>query len=362
MLYHIAQGLSGHVGGFNLFTYVTSRAVFAGLTALTLGLVLGPVFIRRMRSAGRVQPVRDDGPARHLRDKQNTPTMGGALILCAVFSSALLWGDLTNRFLWLTLLVTAAFAAIGFVDDRAKIARGDSRGLSARMKMALQSAVAVAAMLFLLRDGMLGENTDLIIPYMKDVALPLGFFGFVLFGWLVVVGASNAVNLTDGLDGLAIMPIILVSGGLAVYAYASGHAVFSEYLGLPHLPGAHELVVFCAALVGAGLAFLWYNAYPAEVFMGDVGSLAAGAGLATVAVCVRQELVFAIMGGVFAAEALSVMIQVAGYKSARRRFFLMAPLHHHFEKKGWEENRIVVRFWIVTMALVWVGLAALKIR
>ena len=362
MLYHIAQGLSGHVGGFNLFTYVTSRAVFAGLTALTLGLVLGPVFIRRMRSAGRVQPVRDDGPARHLRDKQNTPTMGGALILCAVFFSALLWGDLTNGFLWLTLLVTAAFAAIGFVDDRAKIMRGDSRGLSARMKMALQSAVAVAAMLFLLRDGMLGENTDLIIPYMKDVALPLGFFGFVLFGWLVVVGASNAVNLTDGLDGLAIMPIILVSGGLAVYAYASGHAVFSEYLGLPHLPGAHELVVFCAALVGAGLAFLWYNAYPAEVFMGDVGSLAAGAGLATVAVCVRQELVFAIMGGVFAAEALSVMIQVAGYKSARRRFFLMAPLHHHFEKKGWEENRIVVRFWIVTMALVWVGLAALKIR
>ena len=362
MLYHIAQGLSGHVGGFNLFTYVTSRAVFAGLTALTLGLVLGPVFIRRMRSAGRVQPVRDDGPARHLRDKQNTPTMGGALILCAVFSSTLLWGDLTNGFLWLTLLVTAAFAAIGFVDDRAKIARGDSRGLSARMKMALQSAVAVAAMLFLLRDGMLGENTDLIIPYMKDVALPLGFFGFVLFGWLVVVGASNAVNLTDGLDGLAIMPIILVSGGLAVYAYASGHAVFSEYLGLPHLPGAHELVVFCAALVGAGLAFLWYNAYPAEVFMGDVGSLAAGAGLATVAVCVRQELVFAVMGGVFVAEALSVMIQVAGYKSARRRFFLMAPLHHHFEKKGWEENRIVVRFWIVTMALVWVGLAALKIR
>ena len=362
MLYHLAQALSAHVGGFNLFTYVTSRAVFAGLTALALGLALGPVFIRRMRRAGGIQPVRDDGPARHLRDKSGTPTMGGALILCAVFSSSLLWGDLRNEFLWLTLAVTGCFAAIGYADDRAKITRGNSRGLTARMKLLLQSVVALAAMFYLLREGMLAGKTDLIIPYMKDVAVPLGVFGFALFGWLVVVGASNAVNLTDGLDGLAIMPIILVSGGLAVYAYASGHAVFSEYLGLPHLPGAHELVVFCAALVGAGLAFLWFNAYPAEVFMGDVGSLAAGAGLATVAVCVRQELVFAVMGGVFAAEALSVMIQVAGYKSARRRFFLMAPLHHHFEKKGWEENRIVVRFWIVTMALVWVGLAALKIR
>ena len=362
MLFHLAQALSAHVGGFNLFTYVTSRAVFAGLTALALGLALGPVFIRRMRRAGRVQPVRDDGPARHLEDKQNTPTMGGALILCAVFSAALLWGDLRNQFLWLTLAVTAAFALIGFVDDRAKIKHGNSRGLSAKNKLALQSLVAVAAMVFLLQDEMLGGHTDLIVPYMKDIALPLGVFGFVLFGWLVVVGASNAVNLTDGLDGLAIMPIILVSGGLAVYAYVSGHSVFADYLGLPHLPGAHELVIFCAALVGAGLAFLWFNAYPAEVFMGDVGSLAAGAGLATVAVCVRQELVFAIMGGVFAAEALSVMIQVAGYKSAKRRVFLMAPLHHHFEKKGWEENRIVVRFWIVTMALVWIGLAALKIR
>ena len=362
MLFHLAEALSVHVGGFNLFTYVTSRAVFAGLTALALGLALGPVFIRRMRRAGRVQPVRDDGPERHLEDKQDTPTMGGALILCAVFSASLLWGDLGNGFLWLTLAVTASFAVIGFVDDRAKIAHGNSRGLTAKMKIALQSGVALAAMAALLHDDMLGGKTDLIIPYMKDVALPLGVFGFVLFGWLVVVGASNAVNLTDGLDGLAIMPIILVSGGLAVYAYASGHAVFSNYLGLPHLPGAHELVIFCAALIGGGLAFLWFNAYPAEVFMGDVGSLAAGAGLATVAVCVRQELVFAVMGGVFAAEALSVMIQVAGYKSARKRFFLMAPLHHHFEKKGWEENRIVVRFWIVTMALVWVGLAALKIR
>lgn len=361
MLYWLAEQLVPYFGGFNLFTYVSSRAVFAALTAFFIGLLAGPAFIRRLQRRNIGQPVRDDGPQTHLQ-KSGTPTMGGVLILLAWFSACLLWGDLANPHLWLVLLVTAAFAAIGWLDDRNKLARGNSKGISMRAKLALQSLIALAALLLVWQVDLIAGNTDITIPYWKAVALPLGVAGFLALGYLTIVGASNAVNLTDGLDGLAILPAVMIAGGLGVYAYASGHAVFSNYLQLSYLPGTHELTVFCAALIGAGLAFLWFNAYPAQIFMGDVGSLAIGAALGVVAVLVRQEFIFALMGGVFVMEALSVILQVFSFKTTGRRILLMAPLHHHFELYGWKENQVVVRFWILTFVFVLIGLAGLKIR
>ncbi len=362
MIYWLTQQGVPYFGALNIFSYVTSRAVFAVLTALAVGLLLGPRLISRLHESGRHQPLRDDGPQNHLRDKTETPTMGGALILASLFSATLLWADLSNRQIWAVMAITFVFALIGFADDRMKVSSGNSRGMPGRVKLLLQSVAAFAALWFLLRAGLAGGEPVLGIPYMKDAHIPLGVAGFLLFGYCVIVGSSNAVNLTDGLDGLAIMPAVMIGGGLAVYAYASGHAVFSEYLGLPYLPGAQELAIFCAALIGSGLAFLWFNAYPAEVFMGDVGSLAVGAALGTIAVVVRQELVFFVMSGVFVVEAMSVILQVLFFKATGRRIFLMAPLHHHFELKGWRENQIVVRFWIITLVLVLFGLAGLKIR
>ena len=362
MIHWLAMHGVPYWGALNVFNYVTARAVFAVLTALAVGLMLGPRFISRLNQSGRHQPLRDDGPQNHLREKEKTPTMGGALILAALFVSTLLWADLSSRQVWAVMAVTLTFALIGFYDDRMKIVSGNSRGLSARVKILLQSAAAIVVLYALLQLGLVGESPLLGVPYMKDIYLPLGAAGFVVLGYFVIVGSSNAVNLTDGLDGLAIMPVVMIGGGMAIYAYASGHAVFSDYLGLPHLSGAQELVIFCAALIGAGLAFLWFNAYPAEVFMGDVGSLAIGAALGTIAVVVRQELVFFVMSGVFVVEAMSVILQVLFFKTTGRRIFLMAPLHHHFELKGWRENQIVVRFWIITLVLVLFGLAGLKIR
>ncbi len=361
MLFHLADYLTQYVSGFNLFTYTTSRAVFATLTALAIGFVCGPSLIRRLQ-AGRIgQQVRDDGPQSH-QSKKETPTMGGGLILMSLAVATLLWGDWRSDYLWPLLFAVAAFAAIGYWDDSRKIARGSSHGLSAKRKLILQSAAAIAFLLWLVLATPLSERTILIIPYLKDAAIPLGVFGFVAVGYFVIVGASNAVNLTDGLDGLAILPAVMVCGGLGVFAYVAGHAEFSEYLGFPHIVGAEELVIFCAAFIGAGLAFLWFNAYPAEVFMGDIGSLALGAALGAVAVIIRQEIVFFIMSGVFVVETLSVMAQVASFKLTGRRMFRMAPLHHHFELKGWRENQVVVRFWIITIILVLIGLSALKIR
>ena len=361
MLNWLAQLLLPYFGGFNVFTYVSSRALFAAVTAFFIGLWAGPAFIRRQRRREIGQPVRDDGPQSHLQ-KEGTPTMGGVLIIAAWFSACLLWGNLANPYLWLLLLTTGVFAAIGWVDDRAKLARGSARGLSVRGKLALQSLVALVALLVIWRGGFIGENTAITIPYWKATALSLGGIGFLLVGYLAVVGSSNAVNLTDGLDGLAILPAVMIAGGLGVYAYISSHSIFSGYLDLPYIPGTEELVIFCAALIGAGLAFLWFNAYPAQVFMGDVGSLAVGAALGLVAVLVRQEIIFALMAGVFVAEAVSVIAQVFSYKTTGRRILLMAPLHHHFELYGWKENQVVVRFWIMTFILVLVGLAGLKIR
>ena len=330
MLYHLMQNLVPHFSGFNLFTYVSSRAVFAALTAFLIGLLAGPAFIRRLQRREIGQPVRDDGPETHLH-KTGTPTMGGVLVLAAWFSAALLWGDLTSPHLWTVLLITAAFAMIGWVDDRSKLAHNNAKGISARAKLGLQSVAAIAGLLVILQADLIAGQTSITIPYWKATALALGGIGFVVLGYFAVVGASNAVNLTDGLDGLAILPAVMIAGGLGVYAYASGHAVFSDYLGLHYLPGTHELVIFCAALIGAGLAFLWFNAYPAEVFMGDVGSLAIGAALGAVAVLVRQELIFALMSGIFVLEAVSVMVQVFSYKTTGRRVLRMAPIHHHFE-------------------------------
>lgn len=361
MFYWVAEMLVPYFGAFNLFTYVSSRAVFAALTAFLIGVLAGPAFIRRLQRREIGQTVRDDGPQSHLQ-KKGTPTMGGVLILVAWFAAALLWGDLGNGQLGVALVVTAGFAAVGWVDDWRKIAKKDARGLTMRQKMGLQSLLAAAALVVMWRGDLIGGHEAITIPYLKATALGLGAVGFAVVGYFAIVGASNAVNLTDGLDGLAILPAVMIAGGLGVYAYIGGHSVFSAYLGLPYNSGSEELVIFCAALIGAGLAFLWFNAYPAEVFMGDVGSLAIGAALGTVAVLVRQEIVFALMSGVFVMEAVSVILQVGGYKATGRRLLLMAPIHHHFELRGWKENQVVVRFWILTFILVLVGLAALKIR
>lgn len=346
--------------GFNVFQYITLRAILGVLTALVICFLVGPVMIRKLTFYKLGQPIRELGPQSHF-SKAGTPTMGGAMILVAVAIATLLWADLSNRYVWTVLIVTLAFGAIGWVDDYRKLIKRDSRGLAAREKYLWQSIAGLAAAIFLYTTAETPTETHLIVPFVKDIVLELGI-GFVIVTYLVIVGSSNAVNLTDGLDGLAIMPTVLVGGALAIFAYASGHSRFAEYLGIPYVPGAGEVVVFCGALVGAGLGFLWFNAYPAQVFMGDVGALALGAALGVVAVVVRQELVLLIMGGVFVIETVSVILQVASFKLTGKRIFKMAPLHHHFELKGWPEPRVIVRFWIITVILVLVGLASLKIR
>jgi phospho-N-acetylmuramoyl-pentapeptide-transferase len=361
MLLELAQWLSKDIRAFNVFGYITLRAVLACLTALVISFLVGPALIRKLTAYRVGQAVRDDGPQSHLA-KAGTPTMGGALILTSIAITVLLWADLGNRLIWLVLWVTIGFGAIGWIDDYRKVVERNPRGLSVRMKLFWQSIIGLAAAVYLAFYTSLPAQTEFIVPFFKQVAYPLGAVGFIVVTFFVIVGTSNAVNLTDGLDGLAIMPTVMIGSALGVFAYVAGHAVFSKYLGFPYIPGAGELTVFCGAIAGAGLAFLWFNAYPAEVFMGDVGALALGAALGTIAVVVRQEIVFFIMGGVFVVETLSVMLQVASFKLTGKRIFRMAPLHHHYELKGWKENQVVVRFWIITMMLVLVGLSTLKLR
>jgi len=360
MLLYLAEYLAQFDSGFNVFQYLTLRAILGVLTALMISFVVGPVMIRRLSFHQIGQTVRDDGPASHL-SKAGTPTMGGALLLVAVAVSTLLWADLSNRYIWVVLIVTLLFGVIGFYDDYKKLVLQDPKGLAAKYKYLWQSVVGLGAAYVLYATAVQPAETQLIIPFFKNLVIEMGPW-FILFTYFVIVGTSNAVNLTDGLDGLAIMPTVLVAGALGIFAYVSGHAQISNYLLIPHLSGVGEVVIFCGALVGAGLGFLWFNAYPAQVFMGDVGALALGAALGVVAVIVRQELVLVIMGGVFVVETVSVILQVASFKLTGRRIFRMAPLHHHFELKGWPEPRVIVRFWIVTVILVLVGLASLKIR
>ncbi|MGM0535918.1 MAG: phospho-N-acetylmuramoyl-pentapeptide-transferase [Pseudomonadota bacterium] len=360
MLLFLADFLAQFQSAFNVFNYLTLRMILGTLTALVLCLWLGPVMIRRLVERQIGQAVRDDGPQSHL-SKAGTPTMGGAMILMAIAVSTLLWGDLTNLYVWLVLAVTLGFGAIGWVDDYRKVVEKNPRGLPARWKYFWQSLIGAAAAGLLYVTAASPVETSLIVPLFKEFVLPLGVFYMVLT-YLVIVGSSNAVNLTDGLDGLAIMPTVLVAMGLAVFAYATGNTVFADYLQIPFIPGAGELAVFCATIAGAGLGFLWFNTYPAQVFMGDVGALALGAALGVVAVIVRQEIVLFIMGGIFVMETVSVILQVGSYKLTGRRIFRMAPLHHHYELKGWPEPRVIVRFWIITVVLVLVGLATLKVR
>jgi len=360
MLVYLAEYLSQYHSGFNVFQYLTLRAIFGVLTALLISFVVGPEMIRRLGHYQIGQTVRNDGPETHLV-KAGTPTMGGALILVAVAIATLLWADLSNRYVWVVLLVTLLFGGIGWIDDYRKLVLKNSDGLSARVKLFWQSLVGLGVALFLYLTAVTPAETTLIVPFFKEVAINLGWL-YVVLTYFVIVGSSNAVNLTDGLDGLAILPTVLIAGALGIFAYATGNVKFAVYLGIPYIRDASEVVVFCGALVGAGLGFLWFNAYPAMVFMGDVGALALGAALGIVAVLVRQELVFLVMGGVFVMETVSVILQVASYKLTGRRIFRMAPLHHHFELKGWPEPRVIVRFWIITVILVLVGLATLKIR
>jgi phospho-N-acetylmuramoyl-pentapeptide-transferase len=360
MLLYLAEYLSQFDSGFNVFRYLTLRAILGVLTALIISFVVGPVMIRRLSFHQIGQTVRDDGPESHF-SKAGTPTMGGTLLLVAIAVSTLLWSDLSNRYVWVMLVVTLLFGVIGFVDDYKKLVLRDSTGLRAKYKYFWQSLVGLGGAWVLYATAVNPGETQLIIPFVKDVVIELGPL-YVLLGYFVIVGSSNAVNLTDGLDGLAIMPTVLVAGALGIFAYATGHSAFASYLMIPYLPGVGEAVIFCGALVGAGLGFLWFNAYPAQVFMGDVGALALGAALGVVALIVRQELVLVIMGGVFVVETVSVIMQVASFKLTGRRIFRMAPLHHHFELKGWPEPRVIVRFWIITVILVLIGLASLKIR
>lgn len=360
MLMVLADWLEPVHSGFRVFQFITLRAILGVLTAMVFSFLFGPWMIRKLTFHQIGQHVRDDGPQSHLV-KAGTPTMGGTLILAAVLVATLLWADLGNRWVWLAMLVTAAFGAIGFTDDYRKLALGNSKGLSARAKYGAQTVVGLFAGVWLYVGATTAAETSVLIPMLKDVSVPLGA-GYILWSYLVIVGSSNAVNLTDGLDGLAIMPCVLVASALALFAYVSGNVVFSEYLGFAYIEGVGELSIFCTAIGGAGLGFLWFNAYPAQVFMGDVGALALGAALGVVAVAVRQELVLLVMGGVFVAETVSVILQVATYKLTGRRMFRMAPLHHHFELKGWPEPKIIVRFWIVTLVLVLIGLSTLKIR
>ncbi len=360
MLLYLTQYLTQFESAFNVFNYLTLRAILGALTALVLSFVIGPRMIAKLSLNQTGQPVREYGPSTHL-PKAGTPTMGGALILTAIVISTVLWADLRNAYVWVVLFVTLAFGVIGYVDDYKKLVLQDSAGLSAKAKLAWQSVVALIAAVVLYLLATDPEQTALLIPYFKDLSVPLGMFQIAVT-CIFIVGFSNAVNLTDGLDGLAIMPTVLVGGALGVFAYVTGNVNFSGYLGLPYVAGTGEILVYCAALAGAGLGFLWFNTYPAQVFMGDIGALSLGAALGTVAVIVRQEIVLAIMGGVFVVETVSVIIQVASYKLTGRRVFRMAPLHHHFELKGWAEPKVIVRFWIITVILVLIGLASLKIR
>ena len=392
MLLSFAQWLQSVAPGFGflrVFQYLTFRAVMAALTALLMGLAAGPAVIRHLAALKIGQPIRGYAMQSHL-SKNGTPTMGGVLILLCIALSTLLWADLSNRFIWIVLLVTLGFGAIGWVDDWRKVVNKDPEGMRSREKYFWQSVIGLLAALYLVfsisensnvrvlelfvrwvQSGFdldLPPKADLLLPFFKEVSYPLGVLGFVILTDLVIVGSSNAVNLTDGLDGLAIMPVVLVGSSLGIFAYVTGSSVYSRYLFLPHIPGAGELLIFCAAIAGAGLAFLWFNTHPAQVFMGDVGALALGAALGTVAVIVRQEIVLFIMGGIFVVEALSVMLQVSWFKYTKkkygqgRRLLKMAPLHHHFEKSGWKETQVVVRFWIITILLCWVGLSTLKLR
>lgn len=360
MLLILAEFLEKYLDAFRVFHYITFRGILGVLTALLISLLIGPVMIRKLSSYKIGQNIRTDGPESHF-SKAGTPTMGGALILVSITIATLLWADLSNRYVWVTLLVTLAFGAVGFVDDYKKLVLKNTRGLAARHKYLWQSVFGAGAALFLFMTASVPAETQFIVPFFKQIVLNMGWFYPVLV-YFVIVGTSNAVNLTDGLDGLAIMPTVMVGGALGIFAYTSGHASFAEYLGIPYLPGVGELVIFCGALVGAGLGFLWFNTYPAQVFMGDVGALALGASLGVLAVLVRQEIVLVIMGGVFVMETLSVMMQVASFKLTGRRIFRMAPIHHHFELKGWPEPKVIVRFWIITVILVLCGLATLKLR
>jgi phospho-N-acetylmuramoyl-pentapeptide-transferase len=389
MLLALAQWLAQDIRFFNVFTYITLRAVLATLTALTIGMIAGPTVIRKLTALKIGQAVRTDGPQSHLI-KSGTPTMGGALVLVSIIVATLLWADLTNRFVWVVLLVTCGFGWIGWVDDYRKVVYQDPKGMPSREKFAWQSLIGLIAAIYLafaisatsngqavglviewIHSGFnldLPPKADLLVPFYKNIAFPLGFLGFVFVTYCVIVGTSNAVNFTDGLDGLAIMVTVMVGAALGIFAYVVGRVDYSRYLLFPYIPGAAELMVFCAAIAGAGLAFLWFNTYPAQVFMGDVGALALGGALGTVAVIVRQEIVLFIMGGVFVAETISIIVQVGYFKYTKRRtgigkrVFLMAPLHHHFEESGWKETQVVVRFWIISMMLVLIGLSTLKLR
>ena len=360
MLRYLAQWAEQFYSGFNAFSYLTLRAILAALTALAISFIVGPTVIRRLAHHQVGQRVRSDGPQSHL-SKAGTPTMGGALILVAIIAATLLWADLGNRFVWVVLGVTTAFGLIGFWDDYLKLVVGSSRGLIARYKYFWQSVAGLGAAVALYITAQSDAETTLYVPFFKDVLLPLGAF-FVVLAYFVIVGSSNAVNLTDGLDGLAIMPAVIIAGALGVFAYASGNVVFANYLAIPHIAGTGEVLVICAAIFGAGLGFLWFNTYPAQVFMGDIGALALGAALGVIAVIVRQEIVLAIMGGVFVMETVSVILQVASFKLTGKRIFRMAPIHHHYELKGWAEPKVIVRFWIITVVLVLFGLATLKLR
>ena len=360
MLRHVAAWLSDYYSGFHVFQYLTLRAILSALTALAISLLVGPRMIRWLSEYQVGQRVRSDGPQTHL-SKAGTPTMGGALILAAIVAATLLWADLANRFVWVVLLVTIAFGLIGFWDDYLKLVVGNSRGLIARYKYFWQSFAGLGAAIVLYVTAQSPADTTLYVPFFKHFVVPLGVL-FIPLTYFVIVGSSNAVNLTDGLDGLAIMPSVLVAGALGVFAYASGNVVFSNYLGIPYLAGAGEVLVICTAIFGAGLGFLWFNTYPAQVFMGDIGALALGAALGVIAVVVRQEIVLFIMGGVFVMETVSVILQVASFKLRGKRIFRMAPIHHHFELKGWAEPKVIVRFWIITVILVLLGLATLKLR
>ncbi len=361
MLVYLTEYLTRFESGFNVFSYLTMRAILGALTALLISLLMGPWMIRRLSFHQIGQTVRDFGPETHL-PKAGTPTMGGTLIIVAIAISTVLWADPTNRFIWVVLAVTLAFGVIGFVDDYRKLVLQDTRGLPARWKYLWQSVAAlVAAVVLYAGAGDQPVETSLTLPFFKDLMIPLGMF-YVVLTYFVIVGSSNAVNLTDGLDGLAIMPTVLIGGALGIFAYATGNVRFAEYLAIPYIAGTGEILVFCAAIVGAGLGFLWFNTYPAQVFMGDVGALSLGAALGTVAVIVRQEIVFFMMAGVFVVETVSVILQVASFRLTGKRIFRMAPLHHHFELKGWAEPKVIVRFWIITVVLVLFGLATLKLR
>lgn len=361
MLLALTQWLAQDIRFFSVFNYITLRTVLAAMTALGISFMVGPAMIRKLTAYKIGQSVRTDGPQTHLV-KAGTPTMGGALILTSIAITTLLWGDLHNRYVWIVLITTLGFGVIGWIDDYRKVVHRNPKGLSAKAKMGWQSVIGLFVGIYLWNTATLPAQTEMIVPFMKFFVFPLGAVSFIAMVYFVIVGTSNAVNLTDGLDGLAIMPTVMVSSALAIFSYVAGNVLFAKYLGIPYIPGAGELAVFCGGIAGAGLAFLWFNAYPAEVFMGDVGALALGAALGVVAVIVRQELVLFIMGGVFVMETLSVVIQVASFKLTGKRVFRMAPLHHHYELKGWKETQVVVRFWIITMLLVLLGLATLKLR